>query len=66
MFGIDAAGVVEEVGEGVTNFKVGDEVFGCFGGGPKGAAFQEIAIVPQASLAKKPENINWEDSASLP
>jgi len=65
-FGVDGAGIVESVGQGVSRFKAGDEVFGLFGGGPKGAAFQEVATVPEASLALKPKNLSFEDAASLP
>ena len=32
LLGMDFAGVVEEVGEGVTTFAKGDEVYGCAGG----------------------------------
>jgi len=35
-------------------------------GGPKGAAFQEVATVPETSLALKPKNVSFEDAASLP
>src|ERR1700753_3250617 len=40
LFGADGAGIVESVGQGVTKFKPGDEVFALFGGA-KCAAFQE-------------------------
>ena len=32
VLGMDFAGTVEAVGEGVTDYKVGDEVYGCAGG----------------------------------
>ena len=32
VLGMDFAGTVEAVGEGVTDFKPGDEVYGCAGG----------------------------------
>ena len=66
MFGADGAGVVEAVVEGVTKFKAGDEVFGYCAGGSKGAAYQEVATVPEYLVAMKPENITFEEAASLP
>lgn len=65
-FGIDGAGVVEAVGQAVTKFKAGDEVFSLFGFGSKAAAFQEVAIVPEHFVAKKPGNVSFEEAASLP
>ena len=66
VFGSDGSGIVEAVGDGVTKFKRGDEVFGVFGGGLKGGAFQEIATVPETFIAKKPGNVSFEEAASLP
>jgi NADPH:quinone reductase-like Zn-dependent oxidoreductase len=66
MFGIDGAGIVEAVGKDVTKFKAGDEVFSLFGHGPRAAAFQEIATVPEHFVANKPGNISFEEAASLP
>lgn len=66
VLGFDGAGIVEAVGESVTRFKAGDEVFGLLGGGPKAAAFQEIATVAEKFLAKKPGNVSFEEAASLP
>ena len=65
-FGIDGAGVVEAVGQAVTRFETGDEVFSLFGHGSKTAAFQEIAVVPEHFVAKKPGNATLEEAASLP
>src|SRR6478672_1363523 len=43
------AGVVEAVGEGVTGFAPGDEVYGTAAG-----ALAELAVVPTGRLARKP------------
>jgi NADPH:quinone reductase-like Zn-dependent oxidoreductase len=66
LFGADGAGIVEAVGESVTKFKPGDEVFGIFGGGAKGAAFQEVATIHDVSVSLKPKNVSFEEAASLP
>lgn len=66
IFGFDGAGIVEAVGEGVTRYKAGDEVFSFFGPTPKSCSYQEIAVVPEAYLARKPENLTFEQAASLP
>jgi NADPH:quinone reductase-like Zn-dependent oxidoreductase len=60
--GYDMAGTVEAVGESVTQFKVGDEVFG---GAP--GALAEYALVREknADLVAKPEGVSFEDAASL-
>jgi NADPH:quinone reductase-like Zn-dependent oxidoreductase len=60
--GTDMAGVVEAVGPNVTRFKPGDEVFGGVGG-----AYAEYALGrDQGGLAKKPENMSFEEAAGLP
>lgn len=60
--GYDMAGTVEAVGEGVTGFKVGDEVFG----GAHGA-LAEYALVTAdgADVVIKPAGISFEDAAAL-
>jgi len=60
-FGSDAAGRVEAVGENVTQFRPGDEVFGCAKG-----AFAEYALAGEAYLALKPTNISFEEAAAVP
>lgn len=59
--GGDLAGTVEQVGSGVTAFKLGDEVYG-FGHG----AFAEYIAVRQGSLAPKPTNLTFEQAAAVP
>ncbi|MBT2728539.1 zinc-dependent alcohol dehydrogenase family protein [Bacillus sp. ISL-75] len=63
----DVAGVVVEVGEGVTEFKVGDEVFGCAGGFKgTGGAIAEYMLADVQLLAPKPKNITMAQAAALP
>ncbi|MFC5140227.1 NADP-dependent oxidoreductase [Actinomycetospora rhizophila] len=59
--GYDVAGVVEAVGEGVTDLAVGDEVLGKAPG-----AYAEKAVANAGSLVRKPEGLSWEVAASLP
>jgi NADPH:quinone reductase-like Zn-dependent oxidoreductase len=58
--GVDFAGTVEAVGEDVTDFKPGDDVFGIANG-----SFAEYASVKKAP-AFKPANVSFEDAATLP
>ncbi len=65
--GGDFAGVVTEVGQGVSDFKVGDELYGSafvLSGGS--GAFAEFAAVNIASLAYKPKSVSFEEAAALP
>jgi NADPH:quinone reductase-like Zn-dependent oxidoreductase len=59
--GHDVAGQVEEVGTNVARFKPGDAVFGAGHG-----AFAEYACASESRLAKKPDNITFEQAASVP
>jgi NADPH:quinone reductase-like Zn-dependent oxidoreductase len=66
--GTDAAGVVEELGAGVTGLKPGDEVFGeTVVGQPwkNGGSFAELVAVPAAQLALKPANVSFEQAAAV-
>jgi NADPH:quinone reductase-like Zn-dependent oxidoreductase len=58
--GSDVAGVVDEVGEGVIDVNVGDEVFGFAVGG----AAAEHAVLEH--YAKKPAGMSWIEAAGLP
>ena len=58
--GTDFAGVVEAVGEAVTDFSVGDEVYG-----GRAGAFAEYVCVKNA-IAEKPANLTFEEAAAVP
>lgn len=63
--GSDLAGVVVEVGSGVTRFKVGDAVFASLFDLGKGS-LAEFAAVPERVAAHKPANLDFVQAASLP
>ncbi|MCM1939245.1 NADP-dependent oxidoreductase [Streptomyces sp. G3] len=57
--GIDAAGVVDEVGEGVTGVEVGDRVFG-----EGSSTYAEFAVL--GAWARMPEGLSFEEAAGYP
>jgi NADPH:quinone reductase-like Zn-dependent oxidoreductase len=59
--GMDVAGRVAAVGEHVTRFQPGDEVFGWCDG-----SFAEYACAPEDNLAPKPANLTFEQAAAVP
>ncbi len=63
----DFSGIVEQVGEGVTNFKKGDEVFG-YVGGVKGewGSLAEYTLVDKDLMSLKPKNIDFNTAAMFP
>ena len=61
LIGTDFAGKVDAVGENVTRFKPGDEVFGFAHG-----SFAEYALAREAFLTLKPWNCSFEQAAAVP
>ena len=59
--GVDYSGVVEAVGKNVTQYKVGDEVFG----GRNGALAQYICAKADRAVALKPANLTFEEAGSI-
>lgn len=64
VIGWDLSGTVVEVGDEVTDFKIGDEVFGMANFPGKGNAYAEFTAVPSAHLTLKPKNISHQEAAS--
>ncbi|MDP6086774.1 MAG: zinc-binding dehydrogenase, partial [Nitrospinota bacterium] len=63
----DIAGVVEAVGEGVSDFQAGDEVYACAGGvGPYSGALAEYMAVDADLAAHKPRSLSMAEAAALP
>jgi NADPH:quinone reductase-like Zn-dependent oxidoreductase len=63
--GFDLSGVVVGVGEGVTRFARGDEVFAMLDL-RRGGAYAEYALVKEAEAAAKPASVPHAEAASLP
>lgn len=67
ILGLDLAGTVAAVGEGVADFRVGDEVYGMTGGvGGQQGSLAEYAAVDARLLAPKPSNISMREAAAIP
>ena len=56
--GLDVSGTVVAIGDGVTRFEVGDEVFGIARG-----AYAEYAVAEEKKLSHKPGNITFDQAA---
>lgn len=81
ILGSDGAGIVEAIGEGVSDLSIGTEVIinPCLGwdktdevpvvpeilGGPTDGTFAEHVIVPQENLVAKPSYLTWEEAGVL-
>ena len=63
--GFDVSGVVVEVGDQVSKFKIGDEVFSRPNGMQAGT-IAEYAVIKEEELAIKPSNISHQEAASIP
>jgi len=64
VLGRDFSGTVSAVGEGVTDFKVGDDVFAVLPAGQEGAYAEKIAV-KAAVVAKKPAGLSHVNAAAL-
>ncbi|MBS8259325.1 quinone oxidoreductase [Roseibium polysiphoniae] len=67
ILGMDFAGTITEVGEGVTGFSVGDEVYGCAGGlAELQGALAEYMPADARLIAHKPKSLTMKEAAALP
>jgi NADPH:quinone reductase-like Zn-dependent oxidoreductase len=65
ILGGDIAGTVEEVGDGVENFKPGDAVYGITVSSLSGG-YAEYAVAKADAIALKPESLSFEAAAAIP
>jgi NADPH:quinone reductase-like Zn-dependent oxidoreductase len=63
--GTDVAGVIEQVGGGVAELKVGDRVVARLPH-TRGGAFANFAVAPVAAVTKLPPDVAFRDAAALP
>lgn len=67
VLGMDFAGTIEAVGDDVSQFQVGDEVYGCAGGlSDLPGSLAEYMLADARLVAKKPSNISMAEAAALP
>lgn len=67
VLGWDVAGVVEELGAGVTRFKVGDAVMAyCRKDVVQWGAYAEWVAFPESCAAKKPQILSFAEAATVP
>ena len=67
VLGMDFAGTIEAVGEGVTDFAVGDEVYGCAGGlADLQGSLAELMLADARLIARKPAKLSMREAAALP
>ncbi len=65
VLGRDCAGVVEQLGGAVTEFKIGDEVYGA-GDQTRWGTHAEKVAIDTGTVARKPLSVNFIESAALP
>jgi alcohol dehydrogenase len=67
VLGMDFAGTIETVGEGVTDFAPGDEVYGCAGGlADLQGTLAEYLLADAKLVAHKPKTLSMREAAALP
>jgi NADPH:quinone reductase-like Zn-dependent oxidoreductase len=61
--GTDVSGTIDTLGEGVTGWKVGDQVVGF---ARRTGSYAEYAVIPVNTLARKPRSMTFEEAAGMP
>jgi len=59
--GLEAAGTVEALGEGVSSFHVGQAVYG-----PMSGSYAEYTLAQAGDLQPRPENLTFQEAAAVP
>ncbi|WP_342527253.1 zinc-binding dehydrogenase [Chryseomicrobium sp. FSL W7-1435] len=65
ILGLDAAGTIEALGEGVTDWVVGDRVL-MHGSMHKQGVFAEFAVTTARTVSRIPDSVSFEEAAALP
>ena len=67
ILGMDFAGTVESVGEGISEYAIGDEVYGCAGGlRDLPGTLAEYMLADANLIAHKPKKLTMQEAAALP
>ncbi len=65
ILGTEISGTVEEVGADVTDFKLGDEIFGNVNM-MRGGGYAEYVIAKESEIAQKPRGVDFEKASAIP
>ena len=67
VLGCDGAGEIVAVGDAVTNYKMGDQVWFCHGGlGKEQGAYAEYTVIDNRWVAPKPNSLSFIEAAAMP
>lgn len=67
VLGMDFAGIIDSVGDGVNGYSVGDEIYGCAGGlADLQGALAEYMLADVKLIAHKPKTISMQEAAAIP
>ncbi|MEM6603369.1 MAG: alcohol dehydrogenase catalytic domain-containing protein, partial [Pseudomonadota bacterium] len=67
ILGMDFAGTIESVGDSVSGFAIGDEVYGCAGGlADLQGTLAEYMMADARLIAYKPKSLSMKEAAALP
>jgi NADPH:quinone reductase len=65
VLGREMSGVIVEVSKSVTDFKIGDEIYGYVSNFGSNGTYAEYIVVPEVIIAHKPKNISFNQAAAL-
>ncbi|MGB5171052.1 MAG: NAD(P)-dependent alcohol dehydrogenase [Eudoraea sp.] len=65
VLGMELSGIIEQIGEKVSNFKIGDEVYGDISNYGFGS-FAEYLCIDEKAVLPKPSNLSFEEATALP
>ncbi|NUP10686.1 MAG: DUF2306 domain-containing protein [Polyangiaceae bacterium] len=66
MLGADVAGIVVEIGAGITRLAIGDEIFGEALFADRQGTFAEYVCIREQAIAEKPQSISFIEAAAVP
>lgn len=66
VLGADCSGVIDALGEGVSQFAIGDEVYAMPFGPCSNGSYAQFLSIPAPFVGKKPKNLSFEEAACLP
>lgn len=66
ILGADCSGVIDAVGKGVRDFRIGDEVYALAFGRSSNGTYAEKVCLPTHFVHKKPKNLSFEQAACVP